>query len=123
MALPSLGAALSLPNGASCQSHGRTTTGITRTLAASSLHRPSHLDVVTVIGGEEVGADEQQYDVGPLKLLADPTGELIADTMRRSCQVSRTPWRFSIARCTSSLSRRTSSLCEYEKKSTAMTRS
>jgi hypothetical protein len=36
-----------------------------------ALQRNLHLDIEAVIGGQEIGADQQQYDVGFLEVLVD----------------------------------------------------
>ena len=42
-----------------------------------ALQRTRHLDIVAVVGIDEVGTDQQQYDVGRVELLANLALKLI----------------------------------------------
>ena len=47
-------------------------------LAMMALQRTRHLDVVAILGGDEIGTDQQQDDVGAVELVADLAVELVA---------------------------------------------
>ncbi len=44
------------------------------------LHRALHLDVIAVVGSDEVGADQQQNDVVDFDMLLNGTGKLLTRT-------------------------------------------
>ena len=43
-----------------------------------ALHRAIHLDVIAVVGGEKVGADQEQHDVGGVQMIVDLAVEVLA---------------------------------------------
>lgn len=55
------------------------------------LHRSRHLAIVAVFGGQEIGTDEQQHDVGTEEFFAYSVVQPLTDEGRRSGQVLMIP--------------------------------